>query len=151
LKKLTEIPENVYTVKILDLFEPTKEALEKSSLKGNGIFIVMEHMDIDLKEFLTLYRESKLPGEHVSSIIYNLLCAVKFLHSLNIIHRDLKPANILMDKNCNIKICDFGFARTLPESFTGKGSGNTKRVRDGVFKSKNAKNAPDNSKIEQQF
>ena len=58
LKKLTEIPENVYTVKILDLIEPTKEALEKSSLKGNGIFIVMEHMEIDLREFLTLYRES---------------------------------------------------------------------------------------------
>ena len=148
MKKLTEIPENVYTVKILDLIESTKEALEKSSLKGNGIFIVMEHMDIDLKEFLTLYRESKLPREHINSIIYNLLCAVKFLHSLNIIHRDLKPANILMDENCNIKICDFGLARTLPESFTGKGSGNTKRVRDGVFKTKKA---PENGETEQEL
>ena len=44
-----------------------------------------------------------------------MLCAVNFLHSTNIIHRDLKPANILIDSNCNIKICDFGLARTLPK------------------------------------
>lgn len=30
MKKLTDIPENIYTVKILDLIEPNKEALEKS-------------------------------------------------------------------------------------------------------------------------
>ena len=69
-------------------------------------------------------------------IIYNLLCAVKYLHTQNIIHRDLKPANILIDKDCNIKVCDFGLARTLPESSTGKGSGNTKRLRDGVYRNK---------------
>ena len=42
----------------------------------------------------------------------------------------------MIDEECNIKICDFGLARTLPESCTGKGSGNTKRVRDGLHKGK---------------
>jgi serine/threonine protein kinase len=40
---------------------------------------------------------------------------MNFLSSANIVHRDLKPANILMNKKCQVKICDFGLARTLPE------------------------------------
>ena len=48
------------------------------------------------------------------TIIYNLLCAVKFLKSANLLHRDLKPENILVDSECHIRICDFGLARTMP-------------------------------------
>jgi serine/threonine protein kinase len=101
-----------------------------------GIFIVMEYMQTDLKELLNLTASTKITEAHTIQIIYNLLCAVKFLHSANIIHRDLKPANILIDQNCKIKLCDFGLARTLPESCIGQGSGNTKRMRDSILKSK---------------
>ena len=59
---------------------------------------------------------------------------MKFLHSSNILHRDIKPANILIDENCHIKLCDFGLARSLPDSAVGQGSGNSKRLRDGVMK-----------------
>ena len=61
---------------------------------------------------------------------------MKFIHSANIIHRDIKPANILVDEECNIKICDFGLARSLPESMIGKGSGNSKRTRDSIKQGK---------------
>jgi mitogen-activated protein kinase 1/3 len=33
------------------------------------------------------------------------------MHSANIIHRDLKPSNILLNKHCDLKICDFGLGR----------------------------------------
>ena len=48
---------------------------------------------------------------HVVTILYNMLCAVNYIHSANIMHRDLKPANILIDSKCNISICDFGLSR----------------------------------------
>ena len=52
------------------------------------------------------------------------------------IHRDLKPANILINRDCQIRLCDFGLARTLPESATSSGCGNTKRIRNQIKKRK---------------
>ena len=133
MRKLSAIPGNRLTTKLIDLFNPRKQDSTKGGL---GIFIVMEYMQTDLKELLNLTASTKITEGHAIQIIYNLLCAVKFIHSANIIHRDLKPANILIDQNCNIKLCDFGLARTLPESCLGQGSGNTKRMRDSILKSK---------------
>ncbi|KAK6054758.1 hypothetical protein COOONC_07736 [Cooperia oncophora] len=41
----------------------------------------------------------------------NILRGLKYIHSANVIHRDLKPSNILLNSNCDLKICDFGLAR----------------------------------------
>jgi len=48
------------------------------------------------------------------------------------VHRDFKPANLLLNKDCQVKICDFGISRSLPDSLIGKGSGNSKRIRDSI-------------------
>ena len=53
-----------------------------------------------------------LSKEHVLVLIYKLLCALNYVSTANVLHRDLKPANVLIDENCNIKICDFGIARS---------------------------------------
>lgn len=45
--------------------------------------------------------------------LLQLLCGVAFLHAAKIIHRDLKPGNILVNQNCDLKICDFGLARSF--------------------------------------
>merc|ERR1719316_1057551 len=44
---------------------------------------------------------------------------MKYIHSAEIIHRDLKPRNLLVNSNCDLKICDYGLARVkfLDEEF----------------------------------
>lgn len=44
---------------------------------------------------------------------------LKYIHSAGVVHRDLKPSNVLVDENCDIKLCDFGLARTVDITMTG--------------------------------
>lgn len=36
---------------------------------------------------------------------------MQYIHSANVLHRDLKPGNLLVNADCELKICDFGLAR----------------------------------------
>jgi serine/threonine protein kinase len=41
-----------------------------------------------------------------------ILRGLKYVHTANVLHRDLKPSNLLLNASCDLKICDFGLART---------------------------------------
>lgn len=92
----------------------------------------MEYEESDLKAVISSGTLAEKPQNAIKVIFYNILSAIDFLHSANVIHRDIKPSNILINSDSNIKICDFGISRTLPESLIGKGSGNTRRLRESI-------------------
>lgn len=46
-----------------------------------------------------------------------VLHALDFMHTNSIIHRDIKCANILIRKNGNVKLCDFGVSSKITSSF----------------------------------
>ena len=51
-----------------------------------------------------------------------VLRGLKFIHSAGVLHRDLKPSNLLLNANCDLKICDFGLVRfCLEDSLLDKG------------------------------
>lgn len=71
----------------------------------------MEFAESDLKKILK--SSINLEILHIQTIVYNLLCAIKYLHESKVIHRDLKPANILVNEDCSVKLCDYGLARSI--------------------------------------
>lgn len=66
-------------------------------------------MESDLHQVIKA--NDDLTREHYQFFLYQLLRALKYIHSANVYHRDLKPKNILANANCKLKICDFGLAR----------------------------------------
>lgn len=70
---------------------------------------VTELMECDLAAIIR--SGQPLTDAHFQSFIYQILCGLKYIHSANVLHRDLKPGNLLVNADCELKICDFGLAR----------------------------------------
>lgn len=92
------------------------------------LFIAMELCDSDLRRLIK--QDVFLGPAHVNMLAYNFFVGLQYLHSAGVIHRDLKPANCLVNKDCSIKICDFGLARALEEDFSELSSSDLDRESD---------------------
>jgi len=68
-----------------------------------------ELMETDMHRVI---RTQDLSDDHCQYFIYQTLRALKAMHSANVLHRDLKPSNLLLNANCDLKVCDFGLARS---------------------------------------
>ena len=73
--------------------------------------LVFEYLDSDLKKFIDT-NNGQLDAMTVKRMMLQLLRGVAYLHSRRVLHRDLKPQNLLINKRAELKIADFGLART---------------------------------------
>lgn len=100
---------------------------------GHKLYLVFEYLDLDLKKYMEALpvsqggRGKPLPegcmdgrgghlglGEGMVKKFMTQLCqGIRYCHSHRILHRDLKPQNLLIDKEGNLKLADFGLARAF--------------------------------------
>ncbi|KAG5260627.1 hypothetical protein AALO_G00294620 [Alosa alosa] len=75
-------------------------------------YLVFEFVDRNLLDELE-FHSSGLEKSRCRAYLYQILRALSYCHQHNIIHRDVKPENVLVSQQGVVKLCDFGFARTL--------------------------------------
>ncbi|XP_042210693.1 serine/threonine-protein kinase D3-like isoform X4 [Homarus americanus] len=101
-----------------NLSNPGVVNLERMFETPERIFVVMEKLKGDMLEMILSSERGKLSERITKFIIYQILAALKHLHSKNIVHCDLKPENVLLSSASDfpqVKLCDFGFARIIGE------------------------------------
>ena len=84
-------------------------------------YIVMEYVEGEtLKDYIR--RHGRLSGSEAVRVLLHLLAALEFAHRSGIVHRDIKPQNVMLDREGNVKVTDFGIARAGDSGMTEAGS-----------------------------
>ena len=79
------------------------------------ICLIIDYCDgEDLNKYIK--KNGRISEKQTKIFMTQIAAGLYYLHSLNLIHRDLKPHNILLSKNGNIKIADFGFVKDYTEN-----------------------------------
>lgn len=99
---------------------------------GHKLYLVMEFLDLDLKKYMEALpvsqggrgkalpegvnqslRDMGMGPDVVRKFMLQLVSGVRYCHAHRVLHRDLKPQNLLIDKEGNLKLGDFGLARAF--------------------------------------
>ncbi|GAB1195062.1 kinase-like domain-containing protein [Aspergillus pseudonomiae] len=98
---------------------------------GHKLYLVFEFLDLDLKKYMealpvseggrgkalpdgsALSKSMGLGDAMVKKFMAQLIEGIRYCHSHRILHRDLKPQNLLIDRDGNLKLADFGLARAF--------------------------------------
>ncbi|KAL3476216.1 putative cell division control protein 2 kinase [Aspergillus californicus] len=98
---------------------------------GHKLYLVFEYLDLDLKKYMealpvseggrgktlpdgsSLSKNLGLGDVMVKKFMAQLVEGIRYCHSHRILHRDLKPQNLLIDRDGNLKLADFGLARAF--------------------------------------
>lgn len=78
------------------------------------MYIVSDLMEGDLGGVIE--SNQTLTDAQMKYFLYQMLKALKYIHSASVLHRDLKPQNVLVNSDCSIKVTDFGLGRAVEES-----------------------------------
>ena len=126
IKRITNVFDNVSDahrtlreLKFLRVFKghadlvAVKHILYPSDFQSfQDVYVVMEIMDHDLHDIV--YAHKRLMSEDECRVVlYQILRGMHAMHAAGVIHRDVKPKNILINTAWNVKLCDFGLARSM--------------------------------------
>lgn len=78
------------------------------------LYLVEGLMEADLHQIIK--SQQQLTDQHFQFFTYQILRGLKWMHGAGIVHRDLKPGNLLVNSDCELRICDFGLARGSPSA-----------------------------------
>ncbi|XP_052794882.1 cyclin-dependent kinase-like 5 isoform X3 [Mya arenaria] len=92
--------------------------LREAFRRKGKLYLVFEYVERNMLEVLEELPNGVAP-EKVRSYTYQLCKAIHWCHSNDIIHRDIKPENLLISSSGLLKLCDFGFARTISGGVNG--------------------------------
>jgi len=98
---LQELGDHENVIKLLNVLKAEND---------RDIYLVFEYMETDLHAVI---RANILEDIHKQYIMYQLLKALKWMHSASVLHRDMKPSNLLLNSECFLKVADFGLARSI--------------------------------------
>uniref|UniRef100_A0A7S1EQD9 Protein kinase domain-containing protein n=1 Tax=Timspurckia oligopyrenoides TaxID=708627 RepID=A0A7S1EQD9_9RHOD len=108
-------------IKFLRILSPHENIIKMKDLlvpqqrdHFQDIFVVQELMPSDLTRLLK--SKTTLLAPHIKYIMFQILRGVNFLHGSGVMHRDLKPSNLLINAECDLRICDFGLARAMSDN-----------------------------------
>jgi mitogen-activated protein kinase 15 len=100
---LEELQDHENIIKLKDVLKAEND---------KDIYLIFEYMETDLHAVI---RANILEDIHKRYIIYQLLKAIKYMHTGQVLHRDMKPSNLLLNSECLMKVADFGLARSIDD------------------------------------
>ena len=77
------------------------------------IIMVLEYVPMELFDYIV--KHGRLAENKARKLFQQIISAVEYCHRHKIVHRDLKPENLLLDKNMNVKIADFGLSNIMSD------------------------------------
>ncbi|KAH7702237.1 CMGC/MAPK protein/P38 protein kinase [Aphelenchoides avenae] len=109
--KLLQLIDHENVIRFVDVYTP-----DPDFRCFKNVYIVTGYAGVSLKTVLDKQKTNGMKlinFDHIKYITYQLLRALKYLHSAQVIHRDLKPSNLAINEECDLTVLDFGLARTV--------------------------------------
>ena len=98
---------------------------------GDHSFIVMQY--IEGQTLADLIRTGSLKPEQIVPLAQQIVSALAEAHAHGIIHRDIKPKNIMVTRHEQVKVLDFGLAKTVPKTFDEATESISQLSKDGLL------------------
>lgn len=76
------------------------------------LVLVFEYLDQDLKKFMDI-NQGNLEPPLIQNLMKQMMLSIEYCHLRSVLHRDLKPQNLLINKQKQLKLADFGLGRAF--------------------------------------